>query len=100
MARRGRAQLGVRRYFCYGRISPSCDFSRFDSGSWGDLMAPGSALYRNVDWIDSIVAVPEPEERAALMLAGLAAVAGVAPPSRGRLNPVCPARATRAGTGS
>ena len=62
--------------FCYGRISPSCDFSRFNSGSWGDLMA-STAVYSNVDWINSVVAVPEPETYA-LMLAGLAAVAGIA----------------------
>ena len=36
-----------------------------------------TAVYSNVGWINSIVAVPEPETYA-LMLAGLAAVAGVA----------------------
>jgi hypothetical protein len=62
--------------FCDGRITPSCDFSSTNSGSWGDLMG-STAVYSNVDWINSIVAVPEPETYA-LMLAGLAAVAGVA----------------------
>lgn len=62
--------------FCEGRIDPSCDFSSDNSGSWGDLMA-STAVYSNVDWINSIVAVPEPETYA-LMLAGLAAVAGAA----------------------
>lgn len=62
--------------FCQGRITPSCDFSTSNSGSWGDLMG-STAVYSNVDWINSIVAVPEPETYA-LMLAGLAAVAGVA----------------------
>ncbi len=62
--------------FCDGRITPSCDFSTANSGSWGDLMA-STAVYSNVDWINSIVGVPEPETYA-LMLVGLAAVAGVA----------------------
>lgn len=62
--------------FCEGRIDPSCDFSSNNSGSWGDLMG-STAVYSNVGWINSIVAVPEPETYA-LMLAGLAAVAGVA----------------------
>ena len=62
--------------FCGGRIDPSCDFSSNNSGSWGDLMG-STAVYSNVGWINSIVAVPEPETYA-LMLAGLAAVAGVA----------------------
>ena len=62
--------------FCEGRIDPSCDFSTANSGSWGDLMG-STAVYSNVDWINSIVAVPEPETYA-LMLAGLVAVAGAA----------------------
>lgn len=62
--------------FCKGRIQPSCDRSTNNSGSWGDLMA-STAVYSNVDWINSVVAVPEPETYA-LMLAGLAAVAGIA----------------------
>ncbi len=62
--------------FCGDRITPSCDFSSANSGSWGDLMG-STAVYSNVDWINSIVAVPEPETYA-LMLVGLAAVAGVA----------------------
>jgi hypothetical protein len=62
--------------FCEYRITPSCDFSTANSGSWGDLMG-STAVYSNVDWINSIVAVPEPETYA-LMLVGLAAVAGVA----------------------
>lgn len=61
--------------FCDGRITPSCDFSSSNSGSWGDLMA-STAVYSNVDWINSVM-VPEPETYA-LMLAGLAVVGGVA----------------------
>lgn len=61
--------------FCEGRINPSCDFSTANSGSWGDLMG-STAVYSNVDWINSVI-VPEPETYA-LMLVGLAAVAGVA----------------------
>ncbi|HMN74753.1 MAG TPA: trypsin-like serine protease [Burkholderiaceae bacterium] len=62
--------------FCGGRISPSCDYSSANSGSWGDLMA-STAVYSNVGWINSIAAIPEPETYA-LMLAGLAVVASVA----------------------
>ena len=61
--------------FCGGRITPSCDFSTANASSWGDIMG-STAVYSNVDWINSIVAVPEPETYA-LMLAGLVAVAGI-----------------------
>lgn len=62
--------------FCNGRLeSPqSCDFSTSNASSWGDLMG-STAVYRQVDWIHSIVnpatAVPEPGSFA-LMLLGLA----------------------------
>lgn len=62
--------------FCTGRVRPNCDFSKTNDSSWGDLMG-STAVYSNVGWINSIVAVPEPETYA-LMLLGLAAVAGVA----------------------
>ena len=62
--------------FCQGNIRPSCDYSTSNAGSWGDLMG-STAVYSNVDWINSIVAVPEPETYA-LMLAGLVTVAGIA----------------------
>ncbi len=62
--------------FCEGRISPNCDRSTNNSGSWGDLMA-STAVYSQAAWINSIVAVPEPGTYA-LMLIGLAGVGAVA----------------------
>lgn len=62
--------------FCDGRITPSCDFSTRNSGSWGDLMA-STAVYTQVDWINSVVAVPEPGTYA-LMALGLLGVGAAA----------------------
>jgi len=48
--------------FCGGRISPSCDFSRRNLGSFGDLMG-STAVASHVDWIyavTGVTAVPEP----------------------------------------
>lgn len=55
--------------FCSGRITPSCDLSTANSGSWGDLMA-STAVYSHADWIRSVIAVPEPGTYA-LMVVGL-----------------------------
>ena len=62
--------------FCGGRISPTCDRSSRNSGSWGDLMA-STAVYSQVDWIRSVTAVPEPGTYV-LMLLGLAGIGAVA----------------------
>jgi hypothetical protein len=61
--------------FCGGRISPTCDRSAANSGSWGDLMG-STAVYTQAAWINSIVAVPEPATYA-LMLLGLAGLGAV-----------------------
>ncbi len=61
--------------FCGGRLSPSCDFSAANSGSWGDLMG-STAVYSHVDWINSVM-VPEPGTYA-LMLLGLVGIGAVA----------------------
>jgi hypothetical protein len=58
--------------FCSGRITPSCDFSTANSGSWGDLMA-STAVYSHADWIHSVIAVPEPGTYA-LVVVGLLGV--------------------------
>lgn len=59
--------------FCTGRISPSCDFSTANSGSWGDLMG-STAVYSHAAWINSVVnQVPTPGTLA-LMLPAFAAL--------------------------
>lgn len=62
--------------FCGGRLTPTCDFSSRNSGSWGDLMA-STAVYSHVDWINSVVAIPEPGTYA-LMVLGLLGVGAAA----------------------
>jgi hypothetical protein len=69
--------------FCGGRFGSgtagggtNCDLSANNSSSFGDLMG-STAIVDHVDWINSVIAVPEPESYA-LMLAGLALVGGVA----------------------
>jgi Trypsin/PEP-CTERM motif len=62
--------------FCGGRLDPNCDFSSRNSGSWGDLMA-STAVYSHVDWINSVVAIPEPGTYA-LMVLGLLGVGAAA----------------------
>ena len=65
--------------FCGGRItSPSCDFRTGNDTSYGDISG-STAVFSHTAWINSVIAAPVPEpETYALMLAGLAVVAGMA----------------------
>jgi len=62
--------------FCSGRVTPNCDYRTGNSSSYGDLSG-STAVFSHVDWINSVIAVPEPGTYA-LMLAGLGAVGFVA----------------------
>jgi len=53
-----------------------CDVVPGTNSSFGDLMG-STAVYSHVGWINSVMAVPEPETYA-LLLAGLAVVGGIA----------------------
>jgi len=69
--------------FCGGRFGSgtagggqSCDYRLGNSSSYGDLSG-STAIYDHIDWINSVIAVPEPGTYA-LMLGGLAVVGGIA----------------------
>jgi V8-like Glu-specific endopeptidase len=62
--------------FCGGRVSPSCDWSSSNSSSYGDLSG-STAVFSHVQWINSVIAVPEPGTYA-LMAMGLFAVGAAA----------------------
>lgn len=63
--------------FCTGRVLPNCDFRPGATSSYGDLSG-STAVYSHIEWIESITGpIPEPGTYA-MMLAGLAAIAGVA----------------------
>lgn len=61
--------------FCSGRVTPSCDFRRGNSSSYGDLSG-STAVFDHVDWISAVTAVPEPASWA-FMTAGLLGLAAV-----------------------
>ena len=54
----------------------SCDYATGNGTSYGDLTG-STAVFDHVNWINSVIAVPEPGTYA-LMLAGLAVVGGLA----------------------
>jgi hypothetical protein len=62
--------------FCQGRITPSCDYRNNNSSSYGDLSG-STAVFSHVQWINSVIAVPEPATYA-LMALGLFAVGAAA----------------------
>jgi hypothetical protein len=69
--------------FCQGRFGSgtagggqTCDYRVGNSSSYGDLSG-STAIYDHVDWINSVIAVPEPGTYA-LMIAGLFVVGGIA----------------------
>ncbi len=67
--------------FCQGRVEPSCDYRTRNGSSYGDLSGT-TAVFDQVAWINSVIAVPEPGTYA-LMGLGLAFVAGAARRRRG-----------------
>jgi hypothetical protein len=60
--------------FCQGNITPSCDYRTRNGSSYGDLSG-STAVFDQLAWINSVIAVPEPGS-GALMGLGLAFVAG------------------------
>jgi len=67
--------------FCGGRVSPTCDYRTGNSSSYGDLSG-STAVFSHVQWINSVIAVPEPGTYA-LMAMGLLAVGAAARRRRG-----------------
>ncbi len=67
--------------FCQGRVEPSCDYRTRNGSSYGDLSGT-TAVFDQVAWINSVIAVPEPGTYALRGL-GLAFVAGAARRRRG-----------------
>lgn len=62
--------------FCTGRVTPNCDYRTNNSSSYGDISG-STAVFSHVAWINSVVAVPEPETYA-MLLAGLGLIGFVA----------------------